>query len=227
MSPFTEEIIKQDIIDHLTWDSSVNSNDVHVSVEGGTVYLKGSVPNYVAKIAAERDACQVEGVIHVESFLEVAFPPAQTLPADHEINNTIENILMWNSKIDSENIHVDTDDNVVTLSGYVGSFWEKHLAADIAVSTNGVLEVKNELVVRPSKTIIDLDIERDIRSAFQRSSLINEKNIGVSVDSGIVHLSGNAVNYPVKLQARDIAMYTAGVVDVVDDIKVSYEEHSK
>lgn len=81
MAPLPEEIKKQDIVDQLTWDDSVNANEVHIDVQDKTVRLTGKVPNYVAKMAAERDAYQVAGVAIVENYLEVEFPPTISLPA--------------------------------------------------------------------------------------------------------------------------------------------------
>ena len=85
MSPYAEEIKKEDVIDQLTWDDSVNANEILVKVEDRTVVLNGTVENSTAKMAAERDAYQVRGVMQVENNLEIQFPPSITLPADSEI----------------------------------------------------------------------------------------------------------------------------------------------
>jgi osmotically-inducible protein OsmY len=80
--------------------------------------------------------------------------------------------------------------------------------------------VVNNLSVSVTKSIVDIDIEKDIKSTFKRSGLVKEDDITVSVTNGIVRLSGTVPNYTVKKQANNIAMYTAGVIDVVDDIVV-------
>jgi osmotically-inducible protein OsmY len=220
MPPFVEEIKKQDIVDQLTWDDSVNANDVHVIIKDKTVQLKGTVPNYTAKLSAERAAYQVVGVNQVENYLEVAFPPSVTMPDDEDISDSIVNTLSWNTDVRSDDIMVKTRNGIVTLSGHVSSYWEKYLAGRIAVTTNGVIEVINDLAVTPTRSVIDMDIEKDIRNAYRRSGLIDEDKIHVSAKNGIVHLEGVVSSYLIKQRAHDIAMYTAGVVDVVDHVTV-------
>ena len=60
----------------------------------------------------------------------------------------------------SSGIKVRTTDGMVTLSGVVDTYWEKGLAEDVALYTDGVIDVVNELTVTPVKSIIDIDIER-------------------------------------------------------------------
>ncbi|MFO7933955.1 MAG: BON domain-containing protein [Bacteroidales bacterium] len=221
MSPFAEEIKKQDVVDQLTWDDSVNANEIYVNVQNDTVELRGTVQNFTAKMAAERDAYQVQGVRNVENHLEIDFPPSITLPDDDEITGSIENMLSWNSEINAGEIEVRTKNNVVTLDGQVESYWEKYLAGNYANSTRGVIEVVNNLQVKPARKAVDENIEKDIRNAFKRTFLIDEEKINVEVHNGIVHLSGSVPNFLTKIQANNIAIYTTGVKDVVDEITIS------
>lgn len=220
MTPFAEEIKKQDIIDQLTWDDSVNANNINVNVTNSTVELRGTVQNYTAKMAAERDAYQVAGVLEVRNYLEIEFPPAVTLPEDSEITASIERILSWNSEINAARIRVKTRDNVVTLSGEVESYWEKYLASNLANATRGVIEVVNNLSVEPARKLVDMEIKKEIRRAFERTYLIDADRISVEVHNGTVHLRGSVPNFFTKIQANNIAIYTTGVKDVVDDLNI-------
>ncbi len=123
MSPTFAEIKKQDIIDQLTWDNRVNANEVYVKVQDNTVQLKGTVPTYASKVAAEKDAYEVSGVTRVENELEVEIATDIARPTDLEITESIENKLIWNSQINSANIRIDTVEGIVTLSGVVDSYW--------------------------------------------------------------------------------------------------------
>jgi len=220
MVPLQEEIKKQDLVDQLTWDVSVNANDVNVEVADNTVRLKGTVPNYTAKLAAERDAYAVSGVQDVENLLNVEFPPSITVPTDSEIENNIKKMLFLNAKIISVDINVSVSSGLVTLSGYVDTLWEKYEAEEIANSATGVIDVINELEVQLTKDFIDLDIENDIIAAFRRSALIDHENINVSLSNGIAHLTGNANSFVEKSEAYKIALFTKDVVDVIDDIVI-------
>lgn len=220
MNPRSEEIKKQDIIDNLTWDDSVNANDVNVRVENSTAVLEGTVSSYAEKLAAERNALDVPGINVVENNLTVLLPATINLPSDAEITSNIENKLLWDSQIDSTKINVQTIDGVVTLSGEVDTYWEKNQAEDLALSTLGVIDVINNLTVVLTKSLVDLDIESDIKAAYRRSAVIDENKIGVSVNNGIVTLTGTVSDYFTKYRAYRIATYTSGVVDVINDIVV-------
>jgi osmotically-inducible protein OsmY len=218
----TNEIRKQDVIDQLVWDDRVNANDVMVKVEDGTVKLKGKVPNIRAKYAAARDAYMVEGVISVDNQLEVEFPERETVPTDVEITRNVSNMLLWSNNVISSDIRVKTENGVVTLTGSVNTYWEKMEAEDIAVSAFGVIDVINLLDVNLTGTFIDAEIETDIENAFRRSIIIDEKKVNVSVVNGVATLTGTVPTYQAKRVAGDIARYTAGVTDVINDLVVVF-----
>ncbi len=220
MTPTAEELKKQDIVDQLTWDDSVDANDISVIVRDGVAELNGTVPTYASKLEAERNAYLVSGINDVVNNLAVEFPTTETIPTDLEITTNIENKLKWNSQINSAGIRVETTNGIVTLSGMVDSFWEKTHAEDMALYTHGVIDVINDLTVTPVKSVVDIDIENDIRNAYRRSGLIDEEKINVEVNGGIAKLSGIAPNYLIKTRAYNIARYTAGVIDVIDNITI-------
>jgi osmotically-inducible protein OsmY len=221
MVPLVEEIRKQDVVNQLTWDDSVNANEIDVEVFDGTVQLKGSVPNYIAKLAAERVAIQVGGVEKVENFLSVEFPPTITLPSDSQIAENIKSMLNCDSRLNASGIDVDISKGSVTLSGSVPSFTEKHLAEKIAITATGVVDVKNGLKVELFRSFIDAEIEKDIKNTFEQNILIDHQTLDVSVSDGVVRLSGTAANYPVKIEAFEVAMITPGVMDVIDEITIA------
>ncbi len=218
----TTELRKQDVIDQLVWDDRVNANDVFVNVENGSVQLKGKVPNISAKFAAASDAYMVDGVTSVDNQLKVEFPERETIPEDAQITSNVSNMLLWSDSIDSSDISVKTENGVVTLTGSVNSYWEKAEAEDIAASALGVADVVNLLNVNLTGTFIDAEIETDIENAFRRSLLIDEEKIDVTVVNGLATLTGTVNSYQVKRIALDIASYTAGVTDVIDELVVAY-----
>ena len=218
----TRELTKQDVIDQLVWDDRVDANDVLVNVEDGSVQLKGKVPNISAKFAAARDAYMVTGVQSVDNQLEVEFPSTETIPEDEQLTNNVSNMLLWNDSIDSSDIAIKTENGVVTLTGTVNSFWEKTEAEEVAATAVGVVDVINLLNINLTGTFIDADIETDIENAFRRSNLIDEDKVTVDVTNGVVTLTGFVNTYQIKRVALDIAAYTAGVSDVIDDLTVQY-----
>ena len=216
MKPTTDKITKQGIIDQLDWDDRVDAGKVNITVNNGIVELTGTVPGYAEKMAAERDAYQIDGVASVQNKLTIEFPGGKIFN-DDEITANIKNKLFSDSRINATNIKVKSTNGIVTLSGVVDTYWEKRLAEDIAYYNLGVLEVVNNLSVSLAKSIEDADIENDIRKAYRRNS-VDVKNIDINIKNGVVHLKGSAPDYFTKTQAYDIARLTSGVVNVIDDV---------
>ncbi len=220
MDPTIADIITKDVVDQLKWDDSVDDSNISVKVSENHVFLEGFVNSYSAKIAASKNAYLVPGVKHVENNLKVRFTEASSLPGDEQLSRNIADSLHWNSRIDSSGIEVDTRDRKVILRGKVSSFWEKFEAEDLVLNTQGVYGIKNQLEVILEKTVEDRDIESDLRNAFERSILIDEDKIDISCRKGIVRLSGSVANYAIKREAMDLAYYTRGVVNVIDEVTI-------
>jgi osmotically-inducible protein OsmY len=81
-----------------------------------------------------------------------------------------------------------------------------------------VIEVQDQLAVKPPRDINDEEIAINIREAFRRNSLIDEDRISVEVKNGSVLLNGKVPSFFVKMEVHTIATYTSGVLDVVDNM---------
>ena len=60
---------------------------------------------------------------------------------DESISNAVLSELEWNPKLDLSNIGVAVKDGVVTLTGYVSSYWEKEEAEETTKRVYGVRAV--------------------------------------------------------------------------------------
>lgn len=67
--------------------------------------------------------------------------------SDERIRETVNELLTDHDGVDATEIDVLVENGEVTLSGMVGSRWEKRLAEDIAASCRGVSDVHNRLKV--------------------------------------------------------------------------------
>ena len=218
--PQTDEIKKQKIVDQLTWDDSVDANSIQVKVSGDKALLEGKVPNYATKISAGTDANMIAGINQVENNLIVDIPITSNLPDDGEIIDNIMTILKLQSNVSTQNLKVESHEGIVTLFGKTETLWGKNKAEEIVNDVHGVLGVVNKLEVELSRTVIDLEIENDIKAAFERSAIIDEDKIKVDVNKSTVHLTGAVTSFPIKKEAIDIATYTKGVINVIGDITI-------
>ena len=214
----SNEEIKQDIIDELYWDYSVDPSNIKVKVKDGMVILNGSVPSYREKASAELDVKKIEGVLSVENNIEIEFLKEFEVPYDEVIKNNIETALSSNSGIDSKEIEVSVNEGEVILKGNINAYWKKIKAERLASEIKGVKDVKNKISVFVTETYSDEKIEKNIRSALKRSRLIYAKNVNIEVNNGKVKLKGRVANWGAYNIAENAAVFTRGVTDIENDI---------
>lgn len=220
MKPLPKEIVKKNVIEQLAWNDSVDANNIQVEVDDKTVILKGTVNSYSSKVEAARETMLVARKYDIDNQLKVEFSPEVPQLTDNEITENIQNILKGNDTINPLNIRVDVENGSVTLSGSVSRSREKSKLEDIVNSAKGVVDVKNEVKIKPAAVRSDEDIEKDIKRAYERNPLIENDNVFVEVKKGVVTLSGSVASEPIWNEIHEKALYTNGVVDVVDELTI-------
>ncbi|MBS3805084.1 MAG: BON domain-containing protein [Oleiphilaceae bacterium] len=216
----TDEELKTWVVNELSWDSRIDASRVAVLVDDGLVTLKGTVPSYAARDAAEDDALGVLGVVAVDNQLGVKLPGALPVPSDSTIRDNILSTLEVNPEIDELNIQVVVADREATLTGTVPTHWEKRQAAVLAGLVQGVVAVKNDLAVVPTAAIGDEIIAEDVTNALMRSALVDAEMVDVTVSNGTVTLQGNVPTTAARIAAYRAASRTAGVVNVRNQLMV-------
>jgi hyperosmotically inducible periplasmic protein len=211
--------IRADVSSQLFWDSSLDSSDIIVDVEGNRVILTGSVPSYADRWEAETDAYAIPGVTSVDNRIDVR-PDVSPLPSDEDIRLRVENVLDWNPIIDASGISVSVAGGVVTLSGTVDSYWQKDRARDIVTNVSGVVDAIDELKVMPPEEIPDEEIRDDILNALDRS-YVDASGVDVAVNDCIVTLAGTVFSYGDYRAIEQIADFTNGVCDVNNNLVIA------
>jgi osmotically-inducible protein OsmY len=150
----------------------------------------------------------------MQNELEVRFKGSAEAPTDEEVKKNIESLLSWNGSIRADDIAISLSDGFVTLQGSVTSYWESVKAEDLASSVKGVLNIRNNLAVVPSRAVHDKVIADDIIAALERNMNVNAEDIDVKVQKGRVSLAGTVSNWNAYHAVIDIAKHTRGVVDV-------------
>lgn len=77
-------------------------------------------------------------------------------PVDLRICEEANNVLHWNTEVDSSEIKITVQDGTVVLDGFVDSRHAMQLAGKLIENINGVVEVLNRLAVKDR-----LDLESD------------------------------------------------------------------
>lgn len=141
---------------------------------------------------------------------------------DLDLTKEVKEALEWEPALDARAIHVSVKDGIVTLTGHVPSYPEKHLAEQAAGFVRGVKAVACELSVALPDfgSRADQEIAKAAADAIAWNTLLANTSIQVFVDKGRVTLEG-AVNWQYQRQSADHAVrYLAGVRDVNNHIIV-------
>jgi osmotically-inducible protein OsmY len=213
-----DDEIKKRIQEHLSWDNRIDGLGIHVKVSNGKVTLTGQVSSYCARRAAESDARSIEGVTSVDNQLDIPYSQNVDVRGDGLLKSDVEKILDCNSDIDANNIDVAVSAGQVTLDGHVDAYWKKVMAAQLVSNISGVIRINNKLSVVPYESVSDEIIARDVVEALERNVNVDPRSVTVKVENGKVTLSGFAPNLAASRAAVEMAHYTSGVKDVVDQI---------
>lgn len=216
----SEGELKSKVERFLRRDNRIQSSDITVNVIGTSVILEGKVNSFDAFRAAENDAYMVLGVKAVDNQLQVERPESYQQPEDLEIEESVRSFLIWNTQVNSNDINVVVDKSVVELNGSVYSYHELKLAEEIASNVNGVSEVRNNLVVNTRHDVNDEMIADNVYDALDADPLVNTDDIEVSIDRGLVTISGSVQDYAAANAAHDALLYIPGVRGIVNNVTI-------
>jgi osmotically-inducible protein OsmY len=217
---YSDEDIKKNVVDQLYWDDRVDASNITVVVMEGKVTLRGTVPTYFAYECAEEDALAVTGVAQIDNQIEIRYPDTIPLPTDEELRNRLTAILALNPDIHAEGIQVRVDQGVITLDGVVPAIWQKQHAGQVVARERGVIRIVNQLETAPARTHSDRDIADDIGRALRRKGIEDIQNLTVNVREGVVTLTGTVQDNQRHGSILRTALFTPGVVDVIDRLQV-------
>src|ERR1700731_5219341 len=109
---------------------------------------------------------------------------------DQQIQQDVMNELKWDARLQPNEIGVIVKDGVVTLTGWVDSYFKKWYAEDAAHRVNGVKAVANDIQLKLSGERTDPDIAAAAVRALQWDAVVPADKISVTVSRGFVTLKG-------------------------------------
>jgi len=141
--------------------------------------------------------------------------------ADEDIKNRLLQIVTMNNQIDPSNLKISVSEGVATLEGAVDSLWKKILSSELAQSVAGVRQVNNQMKVSPAGNQSDEEIANNIKNNIDKNYLVDVDRVHIQVNNGSVRLSG-VVRTPLAARAAvNSAIYTPGVTEVANRLRVS------
>ena len=210
--------VKHHVENALDWEPSLDAKDVGVSADQGVVTLRGNVPSYTQKIAAERVALRVYGVKAVANDLIVHLANSHQR-TDTEIAQAALAALKWHTAVPDDRVTLTVKDGWITLAGTLDWGYEKDAAARAVRDLTGVKGVINDIRVQPHVKIVD--VRDKIEAAFKRSAEIDARRVNVTAQDGKVILSGNVRSWAERQEAERAAWAAPGVSQVDDRLTVT------
>jgi osmotically-inducible protein OsmY len=210
--------LKQNVIDELDFEPSINAADIGVAVENGIVTLTGHVPTYAEKSTVEQIVSRVKGVKGIAQEIEVR-PAGTGQTADDQIAKRAVDTIEWNTSIPEGAIQVKVQKGWVTLTGKVDWQYQRSAAADSIRALVGVLGLSNQIEIRPHACTTN--IKQRIEDALQRNAEVKAKAISVEVIGRKVILNGTVKALTERNAAERAAWSAPGVEGVVNNIVIS------
>ncbi|HAV61597.1 MAG TPA: hypothetical protein DCY13_04435 [Verrucomicrobiales bacterium] len=237
----SDETIAAALRETFKLDPRVKAFAVEPMVRDGIVTLMGKVDNYVAKLAAGRDAKNTVGVTHVINLLKVR---PDSLIEDQQLEETVAAALQRNPYLELSDLDVSVRNSRVMLSGEVDNTFEIAEAYRTVARVNGVADISNDLTATTARIpahgldhawndyvpdaywpfqeipkSLDAKIRREVESQLFWSPFLDSDEIEVEVDSGTVKLTGYVDDYAERRIATKNA-WEGGARGVLNHLEV-------
>ncbi|MBE7201208.1 MAG: BON domain-containing protein [Parafilimonas terrae] len=208
-----DKLIRQNVIDELDFDPSIDAAHIGVAVENGIVTLTGHVGSYTERVAAEKAAQKVRGVRGVVEEIQVRFG-GETPPRDEDIAQRAVQMLDWSVTVPKGAVQVKVQNGWVTLTGKVDWQYQREEAYRAIRRLAGVAGIMNTIEVTPKASVPD--VRSKIMAALKRNAELEADAIKVTVKDAKVVLEGK-VNAWYERELAENAAWSAPGVRAVED----------
>ena len=146
-----------------------------------------------------------------------------SVKSDRLIQQDVLRELRWDTRVDETEIGVEVDKGIVTLTGTVDAYGKKLAAREAAHRVEGVLDVADNVHVKPpgSPERTDTELARAVRMALEWDAFVPDTKIRSTVANGWVTLEGAVDLLFDRDDAERAVRRLQGVRGVLNNIVVS------
>jgi osmotically-inducible protein OsmY len=214
----TDQTMKQNVLDELSWEPSINAAHIGVTARNGVVTMTGHVASYAEKCAAERAVERVSGIKAVAQDLEVHYPFSDQ-NGDDDIAKRALQAIAWDVFIPKDKVKLKVSKGFVTLTGELDWQYQKESVESVIRRLSGVTGVFNEIKIKPS--VKAGDVRDRIKAALVRNAQIDADEIAIATDGGKVTITGQVDSYYERSVAERTAWSAPGVTQVEDLLTIA------
>ncbi|VVE22320.1 transport-associated protein [Pandoraea horticolens] len=144
------------------------------------------------------------------------------MKTDSQLQRDVMDELARDTSIHANEIGVEVQDGIVTLSGNVASFLEKCEAERVAARVAGARAIVVSLEVLPTSKDrhTDADIAKAALAVLKWHAGLPVDGMHVKVENGWVTIEGNVESYTQRVLAENAVRTLRSVRGVINDIKV-------
>ena len=225
--------LQRDVARALADDCATNDYQVHCTAVDGVVTATGLVQSWTEKQLVLRVLQEVRGArAFVADHLTIR--GGAILNSDEKITTQVRELLDWDIRVNGALVEVHTSDQVVHLSGTVGTAAEKDRLVAIAYQTGATRVDASDLLVaywalgraiRREKVAPKTDeaIARTVRDTLRFNPRMRASETLVQVHEGVVTLAGTVRNLRTKQDTEQDVRHVVGVANVHNLLKVRPE----
>jgi osmotically-inducible protein OsmY len=226
----TDFEIKEEIQARLLNDVWIDAALIDVDVENGDVKLRGSVGSAYEKDRA-KSVSWVAGTksvdahqLKVEWWARDKMKKKETVTYfnDDRIEQAIKDAFLYDPRVYSYNLNIESENGKVVLSGKVKNRKAKKVAEKDALNTRGVWRVINHIKVRPANIPDDETLKNRVENALMRDPIVEIFDLSVDAMNGRIMLNGKVNTSFEKKHAASVATSVRGVVKVDNNIDADY-----
>jgi osmotically-inducible protein OsmY len=143
----TDEKLKEALMAQLNFAVGCSATNIQITVNGGTVTLRGRVPNYAEKMGCIETAQRVGGVTTVRDEVVVELPETRRC-TDSEITAAALDTIKWVTTVPIDSIKITARAGRLTLEGTVEDESQKKVVGTVIRHLPGITNIFNLITTK-------------------------------------------------------------------------------